>query len=170
MSTPTLATKLYIPPSRPKAVLRPGLIERLNEGLSAGHKLTLIAAPAGFGKTTLVSEWVAGCAARPKVRVAWLSLDAGDSDPARFLAYLVAALQTIFAGIGAGVLAALESSQPPPTEALLTTLINEITAIPDNFILVLDDYHLVEATTGRRRPRLSARAPAAADAPGHRHP
>jgi LuxR family maltose regulon positive regulatory protein len=148
MSTPTLATKLYIPPPRPKAVLRLGLIERLNEGPPAGHKLTLIAAPAGFGKTTLVSEWVAGCA-QP---IAWLSLDAGDSDPARFLAYLVAALQTIFAGIGAGVLAALESSQPPPTEALLTTLINEITTIPDNFILVLDDYHLVEVKAVAHRP------------------
>ena len=101
MSTPILATKLYIPPPRPKVVLRPRLIERLNEGLPAGHKLTLISAPAGFGKTTLVSEWVAGCG-QP---VAWLSLDEGDNDPARFLAYLVAALQTIAAGIGAGVLA-----------------------------------------------------------------
>ena len=101
MSTPILATKLYIPPPRPKAVLRPRLIERLNEGLHG--KLTLISAPAGFGKTTLVSEWVADCErGEPKVRVAWLSLDAGDNDPARFLTYLVAALQTIFAGIGAG--------------------------------------------------------------------
>ena len=91
MSTPILATKLYIPPPRPKVVLRPRLIERLNEGLSSGRKLTLISAPAGFGKTTLVSEWVAGCE-RP---VAWLSLDEGDNDPARFLTYLVAALQTI---------------------------------------------------------------------------
>ena len=77
MSTPILATKLYIPPPRPQVVLRPHLIERLNEGLSAGRKLTLISAPAGFGKTTLVSEWVAGCG-RP---VAWLSLDEGDNDP-----------------------------------------------------------------------------------------
>ena len=89
MSTPILATKLYIPPPRPKVVLRPRLIERLNEGLH--RKLTLISAPAGFGKTTLVSEWVAGCE-RP---AAWLSLDEGDNDPTRFLAYLVAALQTI---------------------------------------------------------------------------
>ena len=91
MSTPILATKLYIPPPRPKIVLRPRLIERLNEGLSSGRKLTLISASAGFGKTTLVSEWVAGCE-RP---VAWLSLDEGDNDPTRFLTYLVAALQTI---------------------------------------------------------------------------
>ena len=89
MSIPILATKLYIPPPRPKVVLRPRLIERLNEGLH--RKLTLISAPAGFGKTTLVSAWVAGCD-RP---VAWLSLDEGDNDPTRFLTYLVAALQTI---------------------------------------------------------------------------
>ena len=90
MSTPILATKLYIPPPRPELVLRPRLIERLNEGLH--RKLTLISAPAGFGKTTLVSEWVAERADRP---VAWLSLDEGDNDPTRFLTYLVAALQTL---------------------------------------------------------------------------
>ena len=95
MPTPILATKLYIPPPRAKIVLRPRLIERLNEGLS-GRKLTLISASAGFGKTTLVSEWVASCG-RP---VAWLSLDEGDNDPSRFLTYLVAALQTIVANIG----------------------------------------------------------------------
>ena len=141
MSAPILATKLYIPPPRPKIVLRPRLIERLNEGLSSGRKLTLISAPAGFGKTTLVSEWVAGCE-RP---VAWLSLDEGDNDPTRFLTYLVAALQTIAANIGAGVLAALQSPQPPPTESILTALLNEITTIPDNFILVLDDYHVIDS-------------------------
>ena len=141
MSTPILATKLYIPPPRPKIVLRPRLIERLNEGLSSGRKLTLISASAGFGKTTLVSEWVAGCE-RP---VAWLSLDEGDNDPTRFLTYLVAALQTIAPNIGAGVLAALQSPQPPPTESILTALLNEITTIPDNFILVLDDYHVIDS-------------------------
>ena len=141
MPAPILATKLYIPPPRPKVVLRPRLIERLNEGLAAGRKLTLISAPAGFGKTTLVSEWVAGCE-RP---VAWLSLDEGDNDPARFLTYLVAALQTIAANIGAGVLAVLQSPQPPPIESILTTLLNEITTIPDNFILVLDDYHVIDS-------------------------
>ena len=141
MSTPILATKLYIPPPRPKIVLRPRLIERLNEGLSSGRKLTLISASAGFGKTTLVSEWVAGCE-RP---VAWLSLDEGDNDPTRFLTYLVAALQTIAANIGEGVLGALQSPQPPPIESILTALLNEITTIPDNFILVLDDYHIIDS-------------------------
>ena len=141
MSTPILATKLYIPPPRSKIVLRPRLIERLNEGLSSGRKLTLISAPAGFGKTTLVSEWVAVCE-RP---VAWLSLDEGDNDPTGFLAYLVAALQTIAANIGAGVLMTLQSPQPPSAESLLTALLNEIVALPDNFILVLDDYHVIDS-------------------------
>ena len=77
--------------------------------------------------------------------VAWLSLDEGDNDPTRFLTYLVAALQTIAANIGAGVLAVLQSPQPPPIESILTALLNEITTIPDNFILVLDDYHVIDS-------------------------
>ena len=144
MSTPILATKLYIPPPRTKVVIRPRLIERLNEGLHG--KLTLISAPAGFGKTTLVSEWVAGCERlEPKVRVSWLSLDEGDNDPADFLAYLVATLQTIAANIGARVLSVLQAHQPPPIESILIALLNEITAIPDNFVLVLDDYHVIDS-------------------------
>lgn len=139
MSTPLLATKLYIPPPRPKAVLRSHLIQRLDEGLHT--KLTLISAPAGFGKTTLVSEWVTGCG-QP---VAWLSLDEADNDPARFLTYLIAALQTFAAAIGKGVLGMLQVPQPPPAEAILTSLLNEIAALPDKFSLVLDDYHVIEA-------------------------
>src|SRR5215212_6316817 len=138
MSTPILTTKLYIPPPRPNVILRPRLIVRLNDGLHG--KLTLISAPAGFGKSTLVSAWVALCG-RP---VAWLSLDEADSDPARFLSYLIAALQTIAPGIGAGLVDVLQSPQPPPPEALLTALLNEITAISDHFVLVLDDYHLID--------------------------
>jgi LuxR family maltose regulon positive regulatory protein len=143
MPAAVLATKLYIPPPRPGAVPRPRLIHRLDEGLSGGRKLILVAAPAGFGKTTLVSEWVAGCE-RP---AAWLSLDEGDNDPARFLTYLVAALQTISKDIGQGVLGAIQTSQPLTiiNEALLATLLNEIAAIPDNFILVLDDYQLIDS-------------------------
>src|SRR5215216_2444913 len=139
MSTPILATKLYVPPPRPKVVSRTRLIERLNEGLH--RKLTLISAPAGFGKTTLVSEWVAGCE-RP---TAWLSLDEGDNDPARFLAYLIAALQQIAPSLGAEVMGLLQSPQPPPAASILTDLLNEITAIPDHFILVLDDYHVIDS-------------------------
>jgi LuxR family maltose regulon positive regulatory protein len=139
MSSPILTTKLYVPPPRPEAVPRPRLIERLNEGLR--RKLTLVSAPAGFGKTTLLSDWLAGCG-RP---AAWLSLDEGDNDPARFLSYLVAALRTVAAGIGEGVLGALRSPQQPPTESILTALLNEIDTVPDDFVLVLDDYHVVDA-------------------------
>ena len=159
---PILQTKLYIPPIRSGLVPRPRLIERLNEGLS--RKLTLVSAPAGFGKTTLVSEWLTGCA-QP---AAWLSLDEGDNDPARFLAYLITALQTLVvpaslrlrrvpsasegsgiegaeANLGKGALSALQSPQPPPAEAVLTTLINDIAAIPTAIVFVFDDYHLIEA-------------------------
>ncbi len=139
MSDPLLATKLHVPAPRPKAVPRPRLIERLNEGLH--HKLTLISAPAGFGKTTLVSEWIAG----RKQPAAWLSLDEGDSDPTRFLAYLVAALRSVAAHIGEGVSAVLQSPQSPPTESILTALLNEIASIPETFIIVLDDYHVIDA-------------------------
>ena len=139
MSTPLLATKLYIPPLRPNVVLRPRLVERLHAGVH--RKLTLIAAPAGFGKTTLVSEWVTRCA-RP---TAWLSLDAGENDPTRFLLYLVAALQTVAPTVGEGTLRVLQPPQPPPIDAILTTLLNDIAALPDPFILMLDDYHAIEA-------------------------
>lgn len=139
MSTPVLATKLYTPLPRPKVVLRPHLIERLNEGLHC--KLTLISAPAGFGKTTLVSEWVAGC----ERLAAWLSLDEGDNDLPRFLTYLVAALRTIEARLGEGIWGVLQDPQPLSIETILTTLLNEIAAIPDNFVLVLDDYHVLDA-------------------------
>src|SRR6266516_263146 len=139
MPTPILATKLYIPRLRPNVVIRPRLIERLNEGLY--RKLTLISAPAGFGKSTLVSQWVEGIE-RP---AAWLSLDEGENDPARFLTYLVAAVQTIAATLGEGVLGVLQSPQPPPTEAILTALLNDITTIRDHFVLVLDDYHVLDA-------------------------
>src|SRR5215207_14579 len=143
MALAILATKLYIPPSRPKVVIRPRLIEQLEAGHAPGRTagVTLISAPAGFGKTTLVSEWVASCG-RP---VAWLSLDDGDNDPTRFLFYLVAALQTVAVNIGKEVLRMLQSAQPPQTESILTSLLNEITTIPDHFVLVLDDYHVIDA-------------------------
>ena len=137
--TPILATKLYIPSPRPKLVRRTQLINRLNEGLY--RRLTLISAPAGFGKTTLVSAWLDGCGRA----AAWLSLDEGENDPERFLAYLVAALQTITATIGVGVSGALRSQQPASTDELMTALLNDIATISDPFILVLDDYHLITA-------------------------
>ncbi|HMA37838.1 MAG TPA: AAA family ATPase, partial [Chloroflexia bacterium] len=140
MPTLILATKLYVPPPAPAVVPRPRLIERLDEGLR--RRLTLLSAPAGFGKTTLVSTWVAGCN-RP---VAWLSLDEGDSDPTRFLTYLVAALQSIAPAIGAGLLSVLQSPQPPPSETVLTALLNDISTTPQQFVLVLDDYHVIDDT------------------------
>ncbi len=145
MPAPLLFTKLYIPPPKPGIVPRSRLVERLNEGLALGYKLALISAPAGFGKTMLVSEWVAGCG----LPAAWLSLDEGDNDLARFLTYLVAALRTLpsetgEANLGAGVLSVLQAPQPLPIESLLTEFLNEITSIPDHFILVLDDYHVID--------------------------
>jgi LuxR family maltose regulon positive regulatory protein len=138
-SAPILATKLYVPPPQPRVVLRPRLIEHLNEGLH--RRLILVSAPAGFGKTTLLGEWLAGCG-RP---AAWLSLDEGDSDPARFLSYLLAALQTIAPNVGEGMLRVLQSPQPPPTESILTNLLNEIAAVEVDLVLVLDDYHAIDS-------------------------
>lgn len=139
MAAPILATKLYVPPVRLKIVDRPRLAQRLSEGMN--RKLTLVSAPAGFGKTTLVSEWAAGC----DCSIAWLSLDEGDSDPNRFLTYLIAAIQTIRPNTGQAMLPVLQSPQPPPVEAVLLNLLNEIASSPQDFILVLDDYHLVDS-------------------------
>lgn len=141
MSTPILATKLFIPSPSPNIVPRPLLIARLNDGLAQGSRLTLISAPAGFGKSTLVSEWIANC----RCPVAWLSLDEGENDPARFIAYLVAALQKIKPGIGDGLQGVLKSPQPLQIENILTNLVNEIASIQDNFLIVLDDYHAIDS-------------------------
>ena len=147
MATPLLTTKLYIPPLRPdpstglraRLVSRPRLIERLNAGLQ--RKLTLISAPAGSGKTTLVSAWLHSA----DWPATWLSLDEGDNDPVRFLSYLIAALQTIEGNVGQGLLAALQSPGAVNVELALTTLLNEIAEFPDNVVLVLDDYHVIES-------------------------
>ncbi len=141
MVTPILVTKLYTPPLPSKVVARSRLIKQLTEGLITGHKLTLISAPAGFGKSTLASEGVATCG-RP---AAWLSLDENDNDAARFLIYLIGALQTISPKLGAELLGTLQSPQMPPIETILTALLNEITTFPSGFILVLDDYHLTDS-------------------------
>jgi LuxR family maltose regulon positive regulatory protein len=114
--------------------------ELLNEGMN--RKLTLVCAPAGFGKTTLLSEWRM-IHLDSEYPLAWLSLEVADNDPTRFLTYLIAALQVIEADVGDVVLASLRSPQPPPTESLLTALINDIASIPEDFTLVLDDYHLI---------------------------
>ena len=145
MPTPILATKLYVPPPRANLVLRPRLVERLNEGLSQ-CELTLIAAPAGFGKSTLLSAWIDQRARQdPKLRVAWLSLDEGDNDPSQFLLYLAAALHSAEPSCGADAMAALQSPQPPSAESILTDLINDIDGIAGDILLVLDDYHAVHS-------------------------
>ena len=146
-----LTTKLYIPPPRPNLVERPRLIERLDDGLRLGHKLTLVSAPAGSGKTTLVSTWAAS-QAHP---VAWVSLDKGDNDLVRFWSYLVAALQAVpdfdAGSVGEDALKLFKAPQPVPIEAILTTLINDIAALvrdsleERSLVLVLDDLHLIEA-------------------------
>ena len=143
MSAPILATKLYIPRPRPNVVHRPHLIERLDEGLQRTPGVTLISAAAGFGKTTLVSEWISTLTGS-EVRVGWLSLDEGDNAPARFLNYLVAALQTIAPQIGEATRGALQSSQPPSIDVLLTALLNDLTTLGE-VVLVLDDYHVIES-------------------------
>ncbi|HSR31696.1 MAG TPA: helix-turn-helix transcriptional regulator, partial [Anaerolineae bacterium] len=153
MTAPLLRTKLYVPRPPSELVPRPRLLERLDAGLGwhsdgFARKLTLVSAPAGFGKTTLLGECAAHCGRLvPKTRFAWLSLDDRDNDPTTFLAYLIAALQTIETGLGKGAMGALQAPEPPPVEGILTTLINEIAQNPISPVLVLDDYHLIEAPT-----------------------
>ncbi len=143
MTIPLLTTKLYIPPPRPGLVQRPRLIQRLDIGLRLGHKLTLISAPAGSGKTTLLSEWVdrGGTETAPPL-VAWLSLGEEDNDATRFWTYLIAALQTVHADLGQKTLQALKD-QTSSVQSILTPLLNEIAAITDRTILILDDYHVI---------------------------
>ena len=141
-ASPLLETKLYVPKRRRGLVLRPRLIERLDQGTE--HKLTLVSAPAGFGKTTLLAEWLAATPATERP-AAWVSLDQSDNDPAHFWAYFITALQTVQSGVGESALSLLHSPQPPPIETVLTTLINEINPIQDDFALILDDYHVIDA-------------------------
>jgi LuxR family maltose regulon positive regulatory protein len=139
MAGTLLATKLHIPPVRPTWMPRSRLIERLDAGLQ--HKFTLVSAPAGFGKTTLLSEW-SRQVERP---VAWFALDRADNDPTQFWSYFIAALQQVRANLGAAVLDGLQSPQPLASEALLTGLLNELAENDDPLVLVLDDFHLLTA-------------------------
>lgn len=139
MPAALVASKVFIPPLRPSLVARPRLVQLLNEGLAANRRLALISAPAGFGKTTLVVDWLRQTA-RP---AAWLSLEENDNDLARFLSYLVAALKQVDEELGAAMDSVLQSPQLPPVEKLLAGLLNEIALRPDPLILVLDDYHLL---------------------------
>jgi LuxR family maltose regulon positive regulatory protein len=136
---PLLQTKLFVPTTRRERVLRPALIARLNEGLIG--KLTMISAPAGFGKTTLVADWLQQLE-RPS---AWISLDEGDNDPVRLCGYVLAALQRIEPEIGRATQAMLQAPQPPSQDLLLTCLVNDVAGMEHRFVLVLDDYHLIHA-------------------------
>jgi LuxR family maltose regulon positive regulatory protein len=136
-----LATKIHRPAIPPRRVRRPHLIERLNEGLGAGRQITLVSAPAGFGKTTCVGKWLTTLDRWPAT---WLSLDAGDDDPGRFFAYLIAALQKIDGKLGQEIERALRAGQLPPGEIVSTTLINDILELESAFLLVLDDLQAIQ--------------------------
>ena len=142
---PLLETKFYVPRSRHGLVPRPRLSERLDRGTAS--KLMLVSAPAGFGKTTLLTEWLtAGPAARDDERLAaWLSLDRADNDPASFWTYLIAALRAAAPGVGESALALLQAPRPPPIETVLTVLLNDLGGLTADIVLVLDDYHVVDA-------------------------
>src|SRR3712207_430776 len=137
---PLLTTKLHAPRRRRGLVARPRLIERLSRGDEAA--LTLVSAPAGFGKTTVLTDWLS--AAAPHRLAAWLSLDARDNDPALYWAYLVAAVQTAVPEVGTGALALL-SSPHTTADAVVASLVNDLDAVPGDLVLVLDDYHVIES-------------------------
>jgi LuxR family transcriptional regulator, maltose regulon positive regulatory protein len=149
MPASLLATKLFIPPPGKNLVIRPRLLEKLAESLQPTCRLTLVSAPPGFGKTTLISTWVKILKAsrdHPSPSVAWLSLDESDNDPVIFWSYIVTALHTQQKEIGKQALTLLQASQPDQ-ETALTLLVNDLTINPDSFILVLDDFHLIRTPT-----------------------
>ena len=142
---PLLETKFYVPRSRHGLVLRLRLSERLDRGTAS--KLMLVSAPAGFGKTTLLTEWLAAGPAAPADQraAAWLSLDRGDNDPVSFWTYVIAALRTVASGVGEGALALLQAPRSPPIETVLTVLLNDLGTIAADIVLMLDDYHVIDA-------------------------
>ncbi len=146
MTTPLLVTKLFVPPSRPELVLRPRLLDLLNSGCAS--KLTLVSAPAGFGKTTLVAEWMKAFARDTGMRFAWLSLDDEDNDVRRFLTYVIAALRQVEAldvVTAEQALAWLQSSGPLSSEVILTPVLNQIAACQGSIFFVFDDFHVIDA-------------------------
>ena len=151
MTESLLSTKLYIPATRPALVHRPRLLEKLTTGLH--RKMSLISAPAGFGKTTVVTEWLGNLQSssnrgkQVEYEIAWLSLDASDNNFRRFLTYIIAALRKTNNSIGGTTLNMLQSAQLPPVEVIMTSLINEIAGASNKIIFVLDDCHLIEDQT-----------------------
>ena len=141
MQSSLLATKLFIPPPRTGLVTRQRLIERLQTALN--YNLTLVSAPAGFGKTTLLSEWVNHN--QTSLRVSWLSLEASDNDPVVFWNYFIAALKTLWPAIGEKALALLHTSSPLSIESILITFINDLANIAEGYVVILDDYHYIKS-------------------------
>jgi LuxR family maltose regulon positive regulatory protein len=139
MAAPLIKTKLFIPPTRADLISRPRLIDRLESGLQAGHILTLIAAPAGFGKTTAVACWIRS-SGRP---TAWIALEEEDNDPALFWSYFLSALQTTHKDLGSVLLRSLSSPRPPPLRRIVTDLLNQLAELSRPLTLVLDDYHAI---------------------------
>jgi hypothetical protein len=142
-AAPLLGTKLYIPVLQPQLVPRPRLLARLTAGLA--QPLTLLSAPAGFGKTTLVSAWHATAHGRT-IPLAWVSLDSADRDPARFWSYVITALDRLLPGLAAETLPAIQFAPAPPIEGMLTRVLNALTRLPADAVLVLDDYHVIDST------------------------
>ncbi len=134
-----LLTKLHIPPAGNNVVRRSELFEKLNTGLS--RKLILVSAPAGYGKTTLVSDWIS----QNKIPATWLSLDNGDNDPTVLLSYVIAGVQTIHPEFGQSAQRLLNSPNSPSIELIASLLINELLGIDQHFLLVLDDFHLINS-------------------------
>ena len=145
MSTTLLETKLFLPQPRRGLVPRPRLRERLHQGLAA--KLMLVSAPAGFGKTTLLVDWMAAVSESSEtgVATAWLSLDTGDNDPATYWTYVIAALRTVAPDIGTAALGLLQEPHPPPFQVVLTSLLNDLGAADVDLVLLLDDYHVIDS-------------------------
>jgi LuxR family maltose regulon positive regulatory protein len=139
MASPVLATKLFIPPVGEKLLRRDRLLKQLHQGNE--QHITLVSAAAGFGKTTIISQWLHECG----LPAAWLSLDEEHNDPVRFLLYLICAVQKILPEIGKASVKSLSSSSPPPVKSVLAGIINELSLISQRFILVLDDYHILES-------------------------
>ena len=153
LGAPLLRTKLVVP-SSPRLVVREGLIDALSEGLS--QPLTLVYGPAGSGKTMLVAQWAAS--AREERRIAWLWLEADDNDPARFWMYVIEALRSVVPGIGEASLAMLRAPGVNLVEEAFPALINELADVSEQFVLVLDDYHVDRRRADPRRHGFAHRA------------
>jgi LuxR family maltose regulon positive regulatory protein len=135
-----LTTKLYVPPARENAIARPHLIERLLSGVGRPGSFALVSGPAGFGKTTLLSEFVS----RLRRPAAWVSLDEGDNSPIQFWTYLITACQSVLEDVGQSALELFSTSQPLPDDTVPTILINDLTTHDRPIVLVLDDYQEIQ--------------------------